>query len=112
MKNLPNCGSQAENQEKRKESQVLVSYLRTKKAMPNEGDGAISYNWSTWDDPQGLWKETGIVKNQSTNRDNPSYSTIMIGQNTEKCLGDLRKLAVTQTPVKDHQLTLMWKTCK
>ena len=28
------------------------------------------------------------------------------GQNTEKSPGDLR-LAVTQTPVKDHQLTLM-----
>ena len=26
--------------------------------------------------------------------------------------GDLRKLAVTQTPVKDHQLTLMRKTLK
>ena len=30
-------------------------------------------------------------------------------QNTEKGPGDLRILAVTQTPVKDHQLTLMWK---
>ena len=24
--------------------------------------------------------------------------------------GDLRRLAVTQTPVKNHQLILMWKT--
>ena len=32
------------------------------------------------------------------------------GQNTEKSPGDLRKLAVTQTPVKNHQLPLMWKT--
>ena len=31
-------------------------------------------------------------------------------QNIEKSPGDSRKLAVTQTPVKDHQLTLMWKT--
>ena len=29
---------------------------------------------------------------------------------TEKSPGDLRRLAVTYTPVKDHQLTLMWKT--
>ena len=29
---------------------------------------------------------------------------------TEKSPGDLRRLAVTQSPVKDHQLTLMWKT--
>ena len=26
--------------------------------------------------------------------------------------GDLRRLAVTQTPVRDHQLKLMWKTLK
>ena len=32
---------------------------------------------------------------------------IKIGQNTEKSPGDLRRLAVTQTPVKDHQLTLI-----
>ena len=29
------------------------------------------------------------------------------GQNTEKSPGDLRRLAVTQTPVKNHQLILM-----
>ena len=28
-------------------------------------------------------------------------------QNTKKTPGALRRLAVTQTPVKDHQLTLM-----
>ena len=33
-------------------------------------------------------------------------------QNTEKSPGDVRRLPVTQTPVKDHQLTLMWKTLK
>ena len=32
------------------------------------------------------------------------------GQNTEKSSGDLRRLAVTLTPVKDHQLKLIWKT--
>ena len=32
------------------------------------------------------------------------------GQNTETSPGDLRRLAVIQTPVKNHQLILMWKT--
>ena len=32
------------------------------------------------------------------------------GQSTEKSPADLRRLAVTQRPVKDHQLTLMGKT--
>ena len=35
---------------------------------------------------------------------------IQIGQNTDMIPGDLRWQAVTQTPVKDHQWTLMIKT--
>ena len=42
--------------------------------------------------------------------DHPNNSIIGNGRNTEDSPGDLRKLAVTQTPVKNHQLTLMWKT--
>ena len=41
--------------------------------------------------------------------DNPNYSIIKIGQNTKKNPGDMRKLAITQTPVENYQLTLMWK---
>ena len=37
-------------------------------------------------------------------------SIIENGQNTEKIHGDLRRLAVTHSPGKDHQLTLMRKT--
>ena len=32
------------------------------------------------------------------------YSITKIGQNTEKSPGDPRRLAISQTPVKDHQL--------
>ena len=32
---------------------------------------------------------------------------IVIGQNTEKSPGDLKRLAVTQTPVRNRQLMLM-----
>ena len=38
-----------------------------------------------------------------------NYYIIENGQNTEKSPGDLRRFAVTQTPVKNHQLTLMYK---
>ena len=50
--------------------------------------------------PEGLesWRESG---------DHLNYSIIENGQNTEKSPGDLRRLAVTQTPVKNHQLKLM-----
>ena len=40
-------------------------------------------------------------------RDYPNDSIAKNGQNTETSPGDLRRLAVTQTPVKNHQLTLM-----
>ena len=39
--------------------------------------------------------------------DHPNDSIIENGKNTEKSPGDLRRLAVTKTPVKNHQLTLM-----
>ena len=39
--------------------------------------------------------------------DHPNCSIIENGQNTEKSPEDLRRLAVTQTPVEDHQLALM-----
>ena len=41
-----------------------------------------------------------------TSGDHPNYNIVENGQNTEKSPGDLWRLAVTQTPVKDHQLTL------
>ena len=44
---------------------------------------------------------------QMMSRDNRNYSIVKIGQNTEKSLRELRRLAVTKTPVKDHQLTLV-----
>ena len=47
-----------------------------------------------------------------TNGDDPNYSIIEIGHNTKKSPGDLRRLAITQTQMEDHQLILMWKTLK
>ena len=44
--------------------------------------------------------------------DHPNYSIFKICQNIEKSAGDLRWLAVTQTPGKNHQLTMTWKTLK
>ena len=51
---------------------------------------------------------TGIGEhgNNWTNKDHPNYSIVEIGQNTKKSPGNLRRLAVTQTPVENHQLSL------
>ncbi len=56
---------------------------------------------------KGLLKGTGGLGRWRTSGDHPNDSIIENGQNTKKTLGDLRRLAVTQTPVKDHQLTLI-----
>ncbi len=56
---------------------------------------------------KGLIKGLEDLGNHRTSGDHPNYCIIEISQNTEKSPGDLRRLAVSQTPVKDHQLTLM-----
>ena len=50
---------------------------------------------------------TGGLRNQRTSEDHPNYSIIEIVQNTEKSPEDFSRLVVSQTPMKDHQLTLM-----
>ena len=56
---------------------------------------------------KGIEKETGRLENKWTSGGYPNYSIIKIGQNTEKSPGDLRRLAVSLTPLEDHQLTLL-----
>ena len=46
----------------------------------------------------GSWRMSGHHQN---------YDIVENGQNTEKSPGDLRRLDVTQTPVRNHQLILM-----
>ena len=41
--------------------------------------------------------------------DHPNHRIIENDQNTEKSPGDLRRFAITQTPVEDHQRLQIWK---
>ena len=50
--------------------------------------------------------------NKRTSRENPNDRIIKIGQNILNSPGDLRRLVVTQTSVRNHRLTLVWKTQK
>ena len=54
--------------------------------------------------PKGLRKEAGRFSNQKTSGDHPDNSIVKISQNSAKSPGDLRRIIVTQTQVKDHQL--------
>ena len=51
---------------------------------------------------KGIFKGTKGRGSWRTGWDHPDYSIVENGRNTEKSPEDLRRLAVTQTPVKDH----------
>ena len=55
---------------------------------------------------KGLLREWG-PGGWRTGGDHPDYSIVENDQNTEKSSGDLRKLAFTETLVKNYLLTLM-----
>ena len=77
--------------------------------MEYEGAGDTSCKWSTWNNPQRLGNVTGSLGNNRRSAEHPHYNVIKIVQNTEKSPEDLRRLAVTQTSVKNYQLKVMRK---
>ena len=52
---------------------------------------------------KGLKKGTGGLGGWRRGGDQPDYIIVDKSHNTEKSPGNSRRLAVTQTPVKDHQ---------
>ena len=78
-----------------------------KKTKEHENDDNTNCDLCYWYSHQRIFKLTGGIGNNRISEDHPYYYIIEISQNTEKSPGDLRGRAVTQTPVKDHQLTLM-----
>ena len=80
--------------------------------MEHKSDNYTNRDWCFWYSHQRIIKGTGGLGNKRKSREHPKYYIIENGQNTEKSPGDLKRLAGTQTPLKDHQLTLMLKTLK
>ena len=107
-----NCGPwrPAGPQRKIKESKKYIDLARESKNLWNIKMTVIPVVIGAFGTTQKLSKGTGGLRNQRTSRDHPNYCIIKIGQNTEKSPGYLRRLAVTQTTMKNHQLTLVWKT--
>ena len=75
--------------------------------MEHEG-----YNYTNLNSYQRIIKETRGLESWRKNGDYLNYSIIENGQNTVKSLRDLKRLAFTQTLVKNYQLKLMWKPLK
>ena len=59
------------------------------------------------ENPQKIVKGTERFVSKRTKRDHLDNIIIKICQDTEKSPGDLRRFAVTQTPVENQQLTLV-----
>ena len=96
----------ADHRIKLKEYEKKDNYLdlarELKKPMDHEGDYYVNCDWFFWYSNYMIIKVTGGLGSWKTSGDHPNYSIIENGQNTEKSLGDLRRFAATQTPVKNH----------
>ena len=97
----------SENRRKQKDRQIIGPCKRNKITGEQEGDGDTNRSWCTWNGGKSLRRMTGGIGNRRKDRYHPDFSIIEIGQNTERSPGDPRRLAVTQIPVKDHQITLV-----
>ena len=80
------------------------------KTVENECGIYTNRDWCCWYSHQRIIKKSGGRGSWRTSGDHPNYYIIENSQNTEKSPGDLRRYAVTPTPVKDHRLKLMGKT--
>ena len=123
--NFVPCGPLSANKRKRKKKPTLTTRPclrpppnknKTKQTNDNNNYGIWKWRWyqlllMTSNNTQRIGIETGRHGNKRTSRDHSDYG-IKIGQNTKKVLGDLRSLAVTQTPERNHLLTLVRKTPK
>ena len=102
---------------KKKENEKRDRFLdfvgeQKKTTIEHEGNGDTSSNRRPRNDPRRFGKVTRKFRNQRTKTVHPGYSIVKIGQNAEKSPEDLRRLAVTQIPMKDHRLKIMLKTLK
>ena len=69
----------------------------------------VRYNWCTCNTHERIGKGTGGLRNKRTSGDHSNKGIDEIGQNAKKSLGDLKRLSVSQTPVVNHQLTMVIK---
>ena len=73
----------------------------------NNNNNNTNWNRCTRYSHKRIGKMSGGIENKRTSGDHPKYNIIKIGHNTEISPGNSRRLAVTQTPVNDHQLMLV-----
>ena len=80
---------------------------KLKETVEHESDNYINCNCKSWFSHRIVIKGIGGLGNERMSRDHPICYITEIGWNTEKSPGNSRRHAVTKTPVKDHQITLV-----
>ena len=73
----------------------------SRETMEHESDDCTDCDWCFWHSDRKIIKGLGGFGSWRTSRDHPNDSIIEDGQNTETSPGDLRRLSVTETPVKN-----------
>ena len=98
----------ADHRVKLKASKKRDKYLdlnrELKKTMEHKSYCDTNCNWNVRYSHQKIGSGTGGYGNKKTIGDHLNYSIAEIDQNTKKSPGDIRRLAVTQTPEENHQL--------
>ena len=85
--------------ESEKNDRYLDLARELKKTMKCESNRDTNCNWRARYSLQRIGTGTGGLENKRTSWNHPIYSILEIGQNTKKNPRDLKRLAVTQTPV-------------
>ena len=83
----------------------LAREVKKNKMCVHESYGDSTCSWCTF--PKAWTKDWNEIESPRKNRDHPDQSIVKISDCTQKSPGDQRRLAVSQIPVKDHQLTLV-----
>ena len=73
-----------------------------KKTVEHKSDGDTTLSWCTRNSSQILGKETGGAGYQ--NRDYFDHSIVKRDNNIQKSIGNLKRLAIAQAPVKNYQV--------
>ena len=74
--------------------------------MEHESDDFTNCDWCFWRNNLRVIKMPGGLGSCWTGRDYLNDNITENGQDTEKSPGDLRRLALTQVPVRNNQLKL------
>ena len=81
--------------------------------MEHEGDNYTNRDWLLLGTiTKGLVKGLEDLKDGGRMETIQTTTLLRTGQNREKSPIDLRRVVVTQTPVKNHRLKVMWKILK